>query len=69
MINCKWNYKQYHTFVYMCVRLTVDVHPDGLDGRGAEAVLCLAVVATSLGPLDLCDMQCLIKDTGVLEAV
>lgn len=52
-----------------CVTLTVDVHPDGLDGRGAEAVLSLAVVATSLGPLNLCDVQRLVEHTGVLEAV
>lgn len=49
--------------------LTVDVYPDGLDGRGSKAVLSLAVVATSLGPLDLCNVQRLIEHTGVLEAV
>lgn len=58
-----------HSFQHACVKLTVDVHPDGLDGRRAEAVLSLAVVSTTLGPQDLCDMQCLIKDAGVLEAV
>ncbi|TNN37722.1 hypothetical protein EYF80_052119 [Liparis tanakae] len=51
------------------VTLTVDVHPDGLDGRGPEAVLGLAVVATSLGPQDLGDVQRLVEHAGVLEAV
>lgn len=51
------------------VTLTVDVHPDGLDGRGPEAVLGLAVVATSLGPHDLGDVQRLVEHAGVLEAV
>lgn len=51
------------------ITLTVDVHPDGLDGRGAEAVLSLAVVATSLGPQNLCNVQRLVEHTGVLEAV
>lgn len=49
--------------------LTVDIHSDGLDGRGPKTVLSLAVVATSLSPLDLCNVQRLIKHTGVLEAV
>lgn len=49
--------------------LTVDVHPDGLDGGGSEAVLSLAVVASSLGPQDLCDVQRLVEHAGVLEAV
>ena len=51
------------------VTLTVDVHPDGLDGRRSKAVLSLAVVATSLGPQDLCNVQRLVEHTGVLEAV
>lgn len=49
--------------------LTVDVHPDGLDGRGSQAVLGLAVVAAPLGPQDLCDVQRLVEHAGVLEAV
>lgn len=49
--------------------LTVNVHPDGLDGRGAQAILSLAVVATSLGPQDLGDVQSLVEHAGVLEAV
>ncbi len=49
--------------------LTVDIHPDGFDGRGSKVVLSLAVVATSLGPLDLCDVQRLVEHAGVLEAV
>lgn len=49
--------------------LTVDVHPYGLDGRRAKAILSLAVVATSLGPEDLCNVQRFIEHTGVLEAV
>lgn len=53
----------------MYVTLTVDVHSDGLDGRGSKAILSLAVVATSLGPLDLRDVQRLVEHTGVLEAV
>lgn len=52
-----------------CITLTVDVHPDGLDGRRPEAVLSLAVVAASLGPQDLCDVQRLVEHAGVLEAV
>lgn len=36
--------------------LTVDVHPDGLDGRRTEAVLRLAIVAPPLGPLDFLDV-------------
>lgn len=56
-------------FKAMYDALTVDVHPDGLDGRGSKAVLSLAVVATSLGPLDLCNVQRLVEHTGVLEAV
>lgn len=38
------------------ITLTVHVHPDGLDGRRAEAILSLAVVAASLSPQDLCDV-------------
>lgn len=53
----------------MYVTLTVDIHPDGLDGRGSKAILSLAVVATSLGPQDLCNVQRLVEHTGVLEAV
>lgn len=49
--------------------LTVDVHPDGLDGRRPQAVLGLAVVATPLGPQDLSDVQRLVEHAGVLEAV
>lgn len=51
------------------ITLTVDVHPNGLDGRRAEAVLGLAVVAASLGPLDLCDVQRFVEDAGVLETI
>lgn len=49
--------------------LTVDVHPDGLDGGRPQAVLSLAVVAPPLGPQDLCDVQRLVEDAGILEAV
>lgn len=49
--------------------LTVDVHPDGLDGGRPQAVLSLAVVAPPLGPQDLCDVQRLVEHAGVLEAV
>lgn len=61
-INCSNQFRASNT-------LTVDVHPDGLDGRRSEAVLSLAVVATSLGPQDLCDVQRLVEHAGVLEAV
>lgn len=44
-----------------CDALTVNVHPDGLDGRGSQAVLCLTVVAASLGPQDLGDVQRLVE--------
>lgn len=49
--------------------LTVDVHPDGLDGGRPQAVLSLAVVAPPLGPQDLCNVQRLVEHAGVLEAV
>lgn len=49
--------------------LTVNVHPDGLDGGGPQAVLSLAVVATSLGPQNLGNVQRLVEHAGVLEAV
>lgn len=52
-----------------CDALTVNVHPDGFDGRRSEAVLCLAVVAASLGPQDLRNVQRLVEDARVLEAV
>lgn len=53
----------------MCVTLTVNVHPDGFDGRRSKAILSLAVVATSLGPQDLCNVQCFVEHAGVLKAV
>lgn len=49
--------------------LTVDVHSDGLDGWGAQAILSLAVVASTLESLDAGDAQGLVEHTGVLEAV
>lgn len=53
----------------MCDALTVDVYPDGLDGGGSKAVLSLAVVATSLSPQDLCNVQRFVEHAGILEAV
>lgn len=69
MTNDKYSLRIMSNFKAMYESLTVDVHPDGLDGRGSKAVLSLAVVATSLGPLDLCNVQRLVEHTGVLEAV
>lgn len=49
--------------------LTVHVHSNGLDGGGSKPVLSFAVVATSLGPQDLGDVQRLVEHAGVLETV
>lgn len=57
-----------HTLIES-IRLTVDIHPDGLDGWRTEAVLSLAVVASALVPQDLCDDQSLVEHAGVLKAI
>lgn len=49
--------------------LTVHVHSDGFDGRGAQAILSLAVVAASLVSLDVGNPQGFVEDTGILESV
>lgn len=50
-------------------RLTLHIHPDGLDGRHAHAVLSLAVVAAALRARDALDAQCLIEHRCFLELV
>ncbi len=49
--------------------LTVDVHPDGLDGRWTQSVLGLAVIASALMSLDLHDVKGFVEYAGVLESV
>lgn len=49
--------------------LTVHIHSYGLDGRWAQAVLSLAVVAASLVALDVGYPQRFIEDARVLKSV
>lgn len=49
--------------------LTIDVDPDGLEGRGPEAVLSLAVISSTLMSLDVTNAQRLVKHGGVMETV
>lgn len=49
--------------------LTVNIYSDGLDCRGTQAVVSLAVVAASLVTLDSGDPQGLVEDTVIVEPV
>ena len=60
---------KYCDHVLMCVGLTVDVDPDRFDGRGAQPILSFAVVAPALSSQDFRDVQRLVKNARVLEAV
>lgn len=61
-----------HKYIYIYPHtgiLTVDIHSDRLNCRWAEAIFSLAVIASTLVPLDLSDVKCLIKDTWILKTV